>query len=90
MKICCAMFREGFFSDDGGSVSGSQNLVHGEKEMELDVNARRVIKAMMLNPGRQREAQRNIFAGELGCPVLDRGEYAIPIPLKEERHGLFE
>ena len=63
--------REGISPDKGGSVAGGQIPVHGEKEMEFDVNARRVIKAMMLNPGRQREAHRNIFAGGLGSLVLD-------------------
>lgn len=71
IKISCATLREGLSPDGGGSVAGGQIPVHGEKEMELDVNARSVIKAMMLNPGRQREAHRNIFAGGLGAPVLD-------------------
>jgi len=72
MKTFCATLRTGLSPVEGGPLEGGQSELHGEKCIESDVKTSSNIKAMMLNPGRQRDAHWNILA-RLMAPMLGRG-----------------
>lgn len=64
MKTFCAILRTGLSPVEGevGPLAGGQSEFHGQDGIELDVKTSRNSKAMMLNPGRQRDAHWNILA----------------------------
>lgn len=83
MKIFCATLRTGLSPVEGGGgpLAGGQSEFHGEKGIELDVKTSRNIKAMMLNPGRQRDAHWNILA-RLMAPRLGRVRWRCTVQMK--------
>lgn len=72
MKIFCATLRTELSPVEGGPLAGGQIEFHGEKGIKLDVKTSRNTKAMMLNPGRQRDAHWSILT-RLMSPMLGRG-----------------